>query len=187
MRAVQRPEIPDFVTYSEQRPQIREATLAAKRLRRVVVADCLTFLFENHDTVRYQILEMMRVEQIVRERDIVHEIETYNELLGRGGELGVTLLIGLDDPAEREVKLSRWQDLPRHLYLTDASGARVRPIWDPRQVSERRVSSVQYMKFAVNGAAPVACGVDFAGEIVGETALTEAQRAALAADLAEGD
>lgn len=187
MRVVQRSEIIDYVTYNEQRAQIRSSALAAKRLRRVVVSDCLTFLFENHETIRYQILEMMRVEQIVRERDILHEIETYNELLGHGGELGVTVLIGFDDPNERDVKLSRWQALPQHLYLVGEDGARVRPTWDARQVSERRLSSVQYLKFAVAGAAPLACGIDFPGELVAETALTEAQREALRADLAERD
>ncbi|PCC71732.1 Protein of unknown function [Nannocystis exedens] len=187
MRAVQRAEIVDYVTYNEQRAQLREAALAAKRLRRVVVADCLTFLFENHETIRYQIQEMMRVEQIVRERDILHEIATYNELLGHGGDLGVTVLIGFDDPQERDLKLSRWQALPQHLYLVGEDGRRIRATWDPRQVSERRLSSVQYLKFAVQGAAPVACGVDFAGELVGETALTADQREALRADLAERD
>ena len=44
---------------------------------------------------------------------------------------------------------------------------------------------MQYLKFAVEGAAPIACGVDFAGELVGETALTEVQREALQADLAD--
>ena len=102
MRVVQRSEIIDYVTYNEQRAQIRSSALAAKRLRRVVVADCLTFLFENHETIRYQILEMMRVEQIVRERDILHEIETYNELLRHGGELGATVLISAA-PKERAI------------------------------------------------------------------------------------
>ncbi len=36
---------------------------------------------------------MMRVEEIVKEADIVHEMETYNELLGGAGEIGTTLLI----------------------------------------------------------------------------------------------
>lgn len=187
MRVVQRAEILDYVTYNEQRAQIRGLALAAKRVRRVVVADCLTFLFENHETIRYQILEMMRVEQIVRERDILHEIETYNGLLGHGGELGVTVLIGIDDPAERDVKLARWQDLPRHLYVVGEDGSRIRPTWDERQISERRLSSVQYLKFAVGGVPPVACGIDFAGELVAETPLTPEQREALRADLAESD
>ena len=187
MRLVARSEIVDYVTYNDLRPELRARALAAKRDRRVVVAGCLTFLFENRDTIRYQVQEMMRVEHIVREADIVHELETYNGLIGRGGELGATVLIGIDDPAEREVKLTRWQGLPRHLDVVLADGTRVHAQWDERQISERRLSSVQYVKFAVGGGAPVACGVDFAGELVDETALTAEQRAALAQDLAEGD
>jgi hypothetical protein len=58
----------------------------------------------------------------------------------------------------------------------------VRPVHDPRQVGEDRLSSVQYLRFPVGGATPVAVGCDLA-EIAVEVALTPAQRAALAADL----
>ena len=67
MKPVTRDEILDYVTYTEQRDQIRPAVLAAKAPRRIVVGDgTLTFLFENRDTVRYQVQEMMRVERIVK-------------------------------------------------------------------------------------------------------------------------
>lgn len=183
MKPVERAEILDFVTYEEQRPAIQAAAIAAKKLRRVVVAECLTFLFESHETIRYQILEMVRTERMVRERDILHELETYNELLGQGGELGVTLLVGLESPVERDEKLRRWTALPRHLYVRMADGTQVRARWDERQISHERLSSVQYLRFAVDGQAPVACGIDFAGELVGETMLTPEQRAAIAGDL----
>lgn len=183
MKPVERAEILDYVTYEEQRPAIQAAAIAAKKLRRVVVAECLTFLFENPETIRYQILEMVRTERMVRERDILHEIETYNELLGQHGELGVTLLVGLESPAERDEKLRRWTALPRYLYVRMADGSRVQARWDERQISHDRLSSVQYLRFAVSGQAPVACGIDYGGELVGETELTPAQRAALAGDL----
>lgn len=183
MKLVQRAEILDHVTYGEQRPEIQAVALAAKRLRRAIVADCLTFLFENNVTIRYQILEMIRTERIVRERDIQHEIDTYNELIGQDGELGVTLLVGLEDPATRDEKLRRWLDLPRHLYLRLADGTRVRARWDDRQISHERLSSVQYLKFPTGGQVPVACGVDYDGELTGEVALTPEQQAALASDL----
>jgi hypothetical protein len=150
----------------------------------VVLADgTLTFLFENRDTVRYQVHEMMRAEQIVREADIRHELDTYNELLGGPGELGCTLLIGIDDPAERATKLGEWLALPQHVYAERPDGTRVRATFDPRQVGDERLSSVQYMKLPVGAEAPVAIGVDLPGLEVRE-ALTDAQRAALADDLA---
>ena len=184
MKPVDSSEILDHVTYTERREQLRPLALAAKAARRVVLADgTLTFLFENRDTVRYQVHEMMRAEQIVREADIRHELDTYNELLGGPGELGCTLLIGIDDPAERAQKLGEWLALPQHVYAERPDGTRVRATFDPRQVGDERLSSVQYMKLAVGTEAPVAIGVDLPGLEVRE-ALSAEQRAALADDLA---
>ena len=103
MKHVSRKEILDYVTYEDQRSEIREKIMKIKELRRINVGGILSFLFENIDTVRYQIQEMIRVERIVKEADIHHEIKTYNELLGKPGELGCTLLIEIDDPTERKI------------------------------------------------------------------------------------
>ena len=65
MAKVRREEILDYVTYGERRDGIRADVMAQKRPRRIHVGSELTFLFENHDTVRYQILEMVRAEQMV--------------------------------------------------------------------------------------------------------------------------
>jgi hypothetical protein len=184
MSTVERSEILDYVTYEERRDAIRAAAMRAKDLRRVHVARYLTFLFENRETIRYQIQEMVRAERMVREADIAHEIETYNELIGRGGDLGCTLLIEVDDASARAAKLARWLDLPRHLYAKLEDGRKIRVAFDERQVGDTRLSSVQYLKFPVAGLAPVAIGCDFDDpDLRGETALSPEQRAALAADL----
>ena len=182
--SVQRSDILDYETYGDARPEIRARVLQTKALRRIPVAEVLTFLFENHETIRYQILEMVRTERIVREADIAHEIRTYNELLGGPGELGCTLLICIDDPAERDVKLRAWLDLLGHLYVEVEGGAKVRATWDPRQVGDDRLSSVQYLKFPIGAGAPAAIGVDHP-DLTARTALSAEQRAALASDLAE--
>jgi hypothetical protein len=184
MKRVERDEIVDYVTYEEHRGAIRESAMQAKGARRVHVGPHLTFLFENRETIRYQIQEMMRAERMVKEADIRHEIETYNELIGGPGEVGCTLLIELDDPAERAEKLTRWLALPRHLYVVRADGGRAYARFDERQVGETRVSSVQYLKFAVGPEAPVVIGCDHPDpELRHETALTPEQRAALQDDL----
>jgi len=182
MKPVERNELLDHVTYAEKRDELRPQALAAKAPRRIAVGEYLVFLFENRDTVRYQVQEMMRVEQIVKETDIQHELDTYNEILGKDGELGCTLLIGIDDEAERAEKLTAWLDLPRHLYVALGDGTRVRPVFDDRQVGETRLSSVQYLRFPVGGQTPVAIGCDLEALSI-ETALTDVQRAALDDDL----
>jgi len=183
-RPVERSEIVDYQTYEELRADVREAVMKEKEHRRFHVGPYLTFLFETHATMRYQIQEMMRAERIVKEAEILHEIETYNEVLGGPGELGCTLLVELDDPEARATKLAAWLELPKTLYAKLADGTKVRPIYDERQVGEERVSSVQYLKFPVGDAAPVAIGCDHADpELHHETELTAAQRAALQKDL----
>jgi hypothetical protein len=182
MRPVTREEILDPGAYERSRDAARSAVLEEKRRRRVHVAGVLTFLFENTATIRYQIQEMVRAERMVREEDVRHELETYNELLGGTGELGVSLLVELTDPAERDRKLREWLPLPTHLYLKLASGERVRPRYDPRQVGEDRLSSVQYLKFDTRGEVPVALGCDLPA-LSGETVLDAEQREALRADL----
>lgn len=182
MKPVERSELLDWQTYRDGREKSRPLALAVKEARRIEVASVLTFLFENRDTVRYQVQEMMMTERIAREADIQRELQTYNELLGGPGELGATLLIGIEDVAERDRKLRAWLALPRHLYAKLPDGTRVRPRYDERQVGDERLSSVHYLHFDVKGQAPVALGADLP-ELTAETVLSDAQRKALEDDL----
>ena len=183
MRPVQRDSLLDYVTYETERDKLRAAVMAIKAPRRIHVGGVLTFLFENTATIRYQVQEMMRAERIVREADIRHELETYNELLGAPGELGCTLLIEIDDAEERQQRLAEWIDLPAALYARLPNGTLVRAQVDTRQVGEARLSSVHYLKFPLRGQVPWAIGSDLQG-LTAETELSAASRAALAEDLA---
>jgi hypothetical protein len=182
MRKVQRSDVLDYKTYNDGREAFRARILDEKAKRRIHVGEHLTFLFESTDTVLYQVQEMMRLEQTVRESEIQHEIDTYNQLLGGPGELGCTLLIEIDDPKARTDKLREWLSLPEHLYMVRADGSKARAIWDQAQVGDTRLSSVQYLKFAVGERAPVAIGSDHPALSL-ETALTEAQQRTLQVDL----
>ena len=182
MRKVQRSDVLDFQTYNDRREAYRQRVLEEKAKRRIHVGEHLTFLFESTDTILYQVQEMMRLEQIVRDKDIQHEIDTYNQLLGGPGELGCTLLIEIDDAAERNVKLRSWLALPQHLYLKLDDGSRAPAIWDAAQVGDTRLSSVQYLKFRAGSKRPVAIGSTLP-ELQIEAQLTEDQQRTLAADL----
>ena len=182
MKPVERNEIVDYVTYEGTRNLFRGEVMKAKAARRVHVGEYLTILFENHLTVRYQIQEMMRAERIVREADILHEIETYNELLGKNGELGCTLLIEIDDPKVRDQKLREWRDLPENLYVLMEDGTRISATFDERQRAETRLSSVQYVKFDTGGRVPIAIGVVLP-ELNAEAPLSNETRQALTSDL----
>ncbi|MGB3050005.1 MAG: DUF3501 family protein [Polyangiales bacterium] len=182
MKPVDRSELLDYVTYGEHREEIRASALRAKSVRRILVGEHFTFLFENRETVRYQVQEMMRIEHIVKEDEIQHELDTYNELIHPKGTVGCTLMVGIDDEAERNVKLQAWLGLNEHIYAKISEGALRRPTWDARQVGEDRLSSVQYLSFGIGEEAPCAIGIGMPG-IEAETELSGPQREALREDL----
>jgi len=184
MKKVERSEIVDYQTYEEIRDGFRREVMGQKARRRIHVGPYLTFLFENALTMRYQVQEMMRAERIVKERDILHELETYNGILGAEGELGCTLLVEIDDPAERDVLLRRWRELPSAVYARLPDGTVIHPSFDEGQRNTERISSVQYLRFHVGALPPVALGVDLPG-IAEEIELTHDQQAALAEDLSD--
>ncbi|NNE20823.1 MAG: DUF3501 family protein [Myxococcales bacterium] len=182
MKPIERSELLDYVTYGEQRDEIRASALRAKSVRRILVGDHFTFLFENRETVRYQIQEMMRIEHIVKEDDIQHEIDTYNELIHPKGTVGCTLLVGIDDEGERATKLRAWLGLNEHIYAKTPDGELRKPTWDARQVGDDRLSSVQYLSFRIGEQAPTAVGIAMPG-IEAETELSAPQWEALREDL----
>lgn len=182
MAQVERKDILDFVTYGERREAIRASAMAAKAVRRVHLGEHLTFLFENPETIRYQVQEMVRVEQMVREADIQHELDTYNALLGQDGELGCTLLIEIEAERDRDVLLRRWRGLPGHLFLVCADGERVPARFDQTQMSEEKLSSVQFLAFPVGGRVPSGLACDLPG-LEGAMRFDDATRQALLSDL----
>ena len=182
-RLIERNDIVDYQTYEDDRESIRAAALAAKKPRRIHLGDHLTFLFENRQTLSYQVQEIMRAERIARESAIQHEIDVYNAMLGDPGDLGCALLIEIADAEQRAPLLARWLGLETTLYVKLDDGERVRATFDPTQVGDDRLSAVQYLRFPVAGRTPVAIGTDFP-ELAQEVELTDEQRAALTADLA---
>jgi len=179
---VRRDQILDWQQYEARRGELRREVLEHKRRRRVHLGDVLTFLFENEVTMRDQIQEMVRLEQLEQEADIADELDTYNAILGGPGELAATLLIELPDPDLRARKLAEWIDLPRHVYVELDDGTRVPATFDEAQMSDERLSSVQYIKFDTGGRVPAAVGTDLP-ELTVRVALSDEVRAALREDL----
>ena len=76
-----------FAQWERVRTVLRPLFIHEKELRRLRAGEHLTFLFENAQSVWYQVEEMLRVERITAEDAIAHELGTYNELIPREDEL----------------------------------------------------------------------------------------------------
>ena len=178
---VKRSEIFDYQTYEENRLDTKSKIFEIKKHRRVHLGENLTFLFENHETIKYQIQEIMRVEKIVKESAILEELNTYNSFLGNSGELACVLLIEIEEESDRKPLLENWMGMEKCIYILDEVGNKIFAEHDPTQVGDRRLSAVQYLKFVIKEP-PIAIGCTF-DELAGEIELTKEQRNALAGDL----
>jgi hypothetical protein len=143
-------EILSLGDYGRVRDRLRPLFIHEKERRRLHVGSHLTLLFENAQTAWYQIEEMIRAEKMTERDAIAHEIETYNDLLPGAGEIAATLLIEYAEAQERDAALVRLVGLERHLWLK-AGTQRIAARFDDRQMSEERISSVQFVKFKLEG------------------------------------
>ena len=178
---VKRSEIIDYQTYEDHRAEIRQKVFETKKHRRIHLGENLTFLFENHETIRYQILEIIRAEKIARESSIQEEIDTYNNFLGNSGELACVLLIEIEAESDRKPLLEKWMGLEKCIYILDENGNKIFAEHDASQVGDRRLSAVQYLKFVLD-TSPVSIGCSF-DQLSGEIELSEQQKNALSEDL----
>ena len=99
MNPVERGEILNLYEYEKVREVRRQEVIELKRRRRVQVGRYLSFVFENHQTIWFQIQEMIRAERIVDDAKVSDELEVYNGLLPNPGELAATMFIEIGDPA----------------------------------------------------------------------------------------
>lgn len=135
--------------YELARPEYRGRVMGLKQRRRSSLGPLMTVVFENRDTVRFQIQEMLRVERIVRPDKVQHEIDTYNELLPAEGQVAATLFIEITDPSRVQSVLDGFVGLDEPGHLTLRIGSTAYPaIFAPGQSREDRISAVHYIRFA---------------------------------------
>lgn len=98
-------DISDLRAYERERSEFRSRIIELKKRRRVHVGTLQTLVFENRDTVRFQVQEIARVEKIISDEGIATELRIYNPLISRPGKLSATLFIELtSDEQLREWK-----------------------------------------------------------------------------------
>ncbi|MBO0860275.1 MAG: DUF3501 family protein [Chloracidobacterium sp.] len=144
-------EILDIAQYEKARDGFRRRIIALKKNRRLPVGPRVTFVFENHDTILFQIQEMMRAERLVDDGAIQHEIDTYNQLLPGENELSATMLIELPDPARVRDEITKFHGVNTgEVTYIQIGDDRLPGVFDAGQSDERRVSAVQYARFRFN-------------------------------------
>jgi hypothetical protein len=156
--------------YARARKEMKPRIIALRRLRSVPLGDNVTVQFEDEQTIRYQIQEMLRIEKIFELEGIQQEIDAYAPLVPDGSNWKATMLIEYPDVHERKRELARLIGIAERMFVEVEGHERVYAIADEdlERETDEKTSSVHFLRFefppaareAVRAGAVVKLGCD---------------------------
>ena len=153
-RKLELADIADQRAYEREREEFRAAIIQLKKRRRVPVGPIVSVVFENRDTIRWQVQEMARAERMMTDAQIQTELDTYNPLIPEPGQLVATLFIELTDTGGMTSWLPRLVGIERsvELLIGEGEGAdvvrcTVDPEHEAQLTREDITASVHYVRF----------------------------------------
>ena len=152
IRPVTLDDVVGLERYEAVRDDVRRRVIALKKARRVSLGPELTFVFENHATVYFQIQEMLRAERITDLDAVRAELAVYNALLPEFGQLSATLLIEITEHENIAERLLTFLGIDECVTL-DVGGERVAAVFEEGRSREDKLSAVQYLRFALSASA----------------------------------
>ena len=155
MNKISLDDVLGFTAYEKIRQNFRAEIIEKKKRRRVSVGDKVSLLFENRDTVLFQIQEMLRAERIADLDKIREEIAVYNELIPNPGELSATLFLEIEDQGRLREELLEFLGIDEAVSIKVGSHV-VAGRFEEGRSKEDKISAVQYVKFPFSGEARAA-------------------------------
>src|SRR5262245_42046817 len=139
-------DILGFNAYEKVREKFRQGIIEKKRHRRLTVGERVSLVFENRDTVIFQIQEMLRAERISDLDKIREEIAVYNELIPERNELSATLFLEIEDQTNLRDDLLKFLGIDEAVYLNVGRHS-IRGRFEEGRSKEDKISAVQYVRF----------------------------------------
>jgi len=139
-------DIMGISAYEKVRERFRQRVIELKKKRRVAVGDKVSLVFENRDTVIFQIQEMMRAEKITDLDKIREEIEVYNGLIPKPGELSATLFLEIEDQSRLRDDLLKFLGVDEAVFIK-VGARKIQARFEEGRSKEDKISAVQYVKF----------------------------------------
>ncbi len=181
----------DPEAYGKVRAERRREIWAIKELRRVAVGPFATFMFENFDTMRHQVQEMIYIER-GGEEQLAGEFAAYNPMVPNGSELVATVMFEIAEAASRARELKRLTHVERTITL-EVDGAAIAAVPEDdleRTKEDGKTSSIHFLHFPFTPAQVKQFRVPGARVVLAighenyahMAVLSEAARAALATD-----
>lgn len=150
------PDILDQRAYERVRDAERSRIIELKSLRRVHVGTVISLVFENRDTMLFQVHEMARAEKIVTDAALQVELDIYNELIPAPGHLSATLFIECTSDDALRFWLPRLVGIERSVEIHIGEGDAVVVVpavpeaaHEAQLTRDEITSAVHYLQFPV--------------------------------------
>ncbi len=144
-------DIADVRAYERERADFRSQVIDLKRRRRVHVGTIITFLFENRDTIRFQIQEMARVEKLTTDAEIQIELDIYNPMIPDAGQVCATMFLELTTDDQVREWLPKLANVERSVLLVLSDGSRIRGTIDEQHeqglTRDEVTAAVHYLRW----------------------------------------
>ncbi len=148
MKALTADDVISIEEYDRRRESFRASIITLKQRRRLSVGPLMTLVFENRETLSFQIQEMIRAERIVDPVKIQDELDVYNALLPDPGELSATLMIEITDEADIKQKLDQFMGLDHGSKVAIIAGSEVVfGEFEGGRSHETKISAVHFVRF----------------------------------------
>jgi len=149
MKLVTPQELLSAADYEKRRTDIRQHIIALKKRRRITVGEYITLVFENRETVLFQIQEMLRTERIFAPEKIQEECDVYNALLPRTDELSATLFIEITDSDKIQELLDSLKGIDNpDIIAISVGNERIFANFEAGHSNEEKISAVHFVQFA---------------------------------------
>ena len=153
MKKIGLDDIRGLASYEKIREEFRRRVIDLKKIRRVPLGPQVTLVFENRETVVFQIQEMLRAEKITDLDKIREEVDVYNELIPGPGELSATLLLEIEDQSNLREELLKFLGIDETLYIKIGDRPLQRARFEEGHSREDKISAVQYVRFPLESGA----------------------------------
>lgn len=152
-------DIVDLRAYERMRDDVRRRVIELKRIRRVQLGTMVSVVFENRETVRFQVQEMARAERMMTDAQIQGELDAYNPLIPRRGELSASLFLEMTAAEDLRVWLPRLVGIERAIELVIGAESDTHHVMSVPEAEheaaltrENMTASVHYIKFELGTA-----------------------------------
>ena len=151
MNILTRDDVLPLDEYERERESYRSRVIALKQRRRLSLGPLMTLVFENRETLRFQVQEMIRAERILEPSKVQDELDVYNELLPTPQELSATLLIEITEAASMKKWLDRFMGLDRGRTVAIVAGGETAfGEFEGGHSHETKISAVHFVRFRPN-------------------------------------